>query len=312
MSQYGFNFEPLRHLELETLYEICQFIRDDNSVIAPDYDVIIRGWIIPTLRDGIGVSGSVDKDEIMRVALIATAEKIGIYFDNWETADTNLIASATQNRAKELIRRKFETLIREEQDQVLKVAKDKLRETAKSKGVPISEISTIIDSNPSGYEIYLTTSTGLKALSFALDTTFAWGVAGAATILVIFGPIGWAIAGISFLGSATLTLHKWAEQKKQHQLMLLVISLLFAIGENPFEFFGLPPDASLKAVKKTYGAVLQAYHPDKIAAIENNLPQWIKDEFTEKTLRCIEAKEKFERLFDQKMELQLKEIQSDH
>ncbi len=89
MNRYGFNFETLYHLELETLYEVCKFIRSNDSVIARDYDVIIRGCIIPFLRDATKAPASTSKDEVLRLALIATAKKVGVNFGNVIQQNTN-------------------------------------------------------------------------------------------------------------------------------------------------------------------------------------------------------------------------------
>jgi DNA-binding transcriptional MerR regulator len=298
LSGYGFNFETLYHLELTTLYDIVHIIRGGDAAIAPDHDVIIRGCIIPFLRDATKVPKSASKDEIMRLALIATAKQVGVSFEDWDSAHTDNIASATRRQIQTLVAKRLDELDPKKREKLLGSARNNLQESAKTMGVPLAGAGAIIAGELSGFGIYLATITGLHALSLALGTTFSWGVyQGATTLLgIILGPIGWAIAGAGVAGGAVMAIRNWAKGKGERNLMLTVVALLFAIGESPFDFFGLIPGVSLDEVKKVYRAMMKTFHPDKL---ERNLPQWICDDFNEKLLRCQEAYEKLQRVLGQ-------------
>lgn len=301
MNGYGFNFETLYHLELTTLYDIVHIIRGSDTAIAPDHDVIIRGCIIPFLRDATKAPKSANKDEIMRLALIATARRVGVSFKSWDGAHTDNIASATRRQIQTLVAKRLDELDPKKREELLGIARNNLQESAKTMGVPLAGAGAIIVGELSGFGIYLATTTGLHALSLAFGTTFSWGVyQGATTLLgVILGPIGWAIAGVSVAGSVVMAIRNWAKGKRERNLMLTVVALLFAIGESPFNFFGLTPGAPLDDVKKVYRAIMKTFHPDRL---ERNLPQWICDDFNEKLLRCQEAYEKLQRILGQEEE----------
>jgi hypothetical protein len=299
LVEYGFNLETLYHLELTTLYDICRIIReDDNTMIAPDYDVIIRGCIIPFLRNAAKAPKSASKNEILRLSLIATAERIGISFDDWDNAHTDSIASATRRQIQALVAKRLDELDPQKKEEILGIARNNLREATKTVGVPLAGAGAVIAGELSGFGIYLATTTGLHALSLALGTTFSWGLYQGTTALlgIILGPIGWAIAGIGVAGSAAMAIRNWAKSKRERKLILTVIALLFAIGESPFDFFGLTPGASTGEVKQVHRAMMKTFHPDRL---EKDLPQWICDDFNEKLLRCQEAYEKLQRVLAQ-------------
>jgi len=295
LNGYGFNFETLYYLELTTLYDIVSIIRGSDTAIAPDHDVIIRGCIIPFLRDATKAPKSASKDEIIRLALIATARRAGVSFKNWDVVHTDNIASAARRQIQMLVAKRLDELDPKKKEELLDIARSNLQESAKTMGVPLAGAGAIIVGELSGFGIYLATTTGLHALSLAFGTTFSWGVyQGATTLLgVILGPIGWAIAGVSVAGSTVIAIRNWAKGKRERKLILTVVALLFAIGQSPFNFFGLTPDASLDDVKKVYRAIMKTFHPDKL---EKNLPQWVRDDFNEKLLCCQEAYEKLMRI----------------
>jgi hypothetical protein len=296
--KYGFNFQTLYYLKLETLYEICQFIRGNDSTIAPDYDVIVRGCIIPFLRHATKAPKSASKDEVMRLALIAIAQKIGVKFKDWDNIPTDDIATVTRRHIQRLIAEKLESLSPEEKAKVLGLAQNNLKESAKLMGVPLVGAGAVVAGELSGFGVYLATTTGLKALSLALGTTFSWGVyQGATTVLgIILGPVGWAIAGLGLVGSAAVVVRNWWKGKGEQKLTLTVIASLVAIGESPFEFFSLSSEAPFEEVKRVYRAMMKTFHPDKL---EKNLPQWVYDDFNEKLLRCQEAYEHLQLILGQ-------------
>ena len=298
MSRYGFNFETLYHLELETLQELCQIIRGDNIRLAPDYDVLIRGCIIPFLRHASKSPKDNDKNAIMRLALITTAKKIGVNLENWNNVSTDHIAAATRRHVQTLIAEKLEALSPQERAEILGIAQNNLYEAAKNLGIPFISTGAVLAGEMSGFGIYLATTTGLKAISTALGITFSWGVyQGATTLLgIILGPVGWALAGLGLVGSGIVTIRNWRARKQEEKLILTVITLLFVVGESPFEFFGLGEECSFTDVKKAFRAMVKTLHPDKM---EPGLPKWVSDDFYEKLLRCHEAYNRIENIFNE-------------
>jgi hypothetical protein len=299
LTAYGFNFGTLYCLDLGTLYDVVCLIRGEEAHIAADYDVMIRGCIIPFLRDAARTPKGTDKDTIMRRALIVTAKRLKIGFKDWDNVDTEDIADAARRQVQAMLAERLEELTPEDQAEVLNAARNDLAESAKTMGLPLAGAGFVAAGELSGFGIYLATTTGLKALSLALGTTFSWGVYQGATALlgVILGPVGWAVAGIAVAGSLALSIVKWMNAKREHKLLLVVIALLLAIGENPYRFFGLGQDASFAQIRSAYRAVMKTLHPDRL---EKDLPQWLYDDFGEKLLRCQEAYQKLEQTYDRR------------
>ncbi len=295
MIKYGFNFDTLYCIELDALYDIVRTIREGEATIAPDKDVIIRGCIIPFLRNAAKAPEDTDKDEVMRLALIAAAKKLGLRFKDWNAINADDLALVTLRQVQKLVSERLDKLDPKQRGQVLGIANNNLKELAKTMGGPLVGASALVAGEMSGIGIYLATTTGLHALSLALGTTFSWGVYQGATALlgIVLGPIGWAIAGLSVAGSTVIAVRNWAAGKKERRLILTVIALLLAIGENPFQFFGLLSDAPLDEVKKVDRAIAKKFHPD---TVDQNLPQWIRDDLAEKWLRYQEARAKLYRI----------------
>jgi hypothetical protein len=295
LINYGFNFETLYLLDLETLLDIARIILGEDACVAPDYDVIIRGVIIPFLRTADRAALDANKDTVMRLALICVAKRLGVTFTDWDSTDTEAIATAARDKVRSLVAERLEEMDEDERAEVLGVARDNLSETAKRMGVPIAGAGAILAGEISGFGIYLGTTAGLHALSLALGTTFSWGVYQSATTLlgIILGPVGWAVAGVSLVGGLAASIRQWAKAKDDRRMMLVVVGLLFAIGESPFTFFGLDGNATLDEIKTIYRAIVKTLHPDKREA---NIPQWLHDDFDEKLLRCQEAYEKLQQI----------------
>jgi len=297
LVNYGFNFETLYHLDLKTLYDIVQIIRGEGVHMTPDHDVIIRGCIIPFLRDATKAPKGTDKDTIMRLALIAVAKSFKIPFKDWDEAHTDDIASAVRLEVQSRLAERLGQLDEKEREKVLGIARNNLAESAKTMGVPLAGAGAVLAGELSGFGIYLATTTGLHALSLALGTTFSWGVYQGATALlgVILGPIGWAVAGVGVVGSLAMSVLNWMKAKRDRQLALVVVALLFAVGESPFVLFGLSYQASFDDAKSVYRAMMKTFHPDRREA---SLPQWLHDDFNQKLLRCQEAYERIEGIFE--------------
>ena len=295
MIRYGFNFESLYCLDLKDLLDVCRIIRDSDAMIAPDKDVIIRGCIIPFLRNAAKALESACKDEVMRLALITVAKKIGVSFKNWNDVETDSIASATRRRIQGLLAERLDELAPKDQEKILGIARNSLAESAKIVGAPLTGAGALLAGEMSGFGIYLATTTGLHALSLALGTTFSWGVyQGATTLLgIVLGPIGWAVAGLGVAGSTIVAIRNWAASKQEQKLVLVVAALLIRIGESPFQFSGVASDATLDDLKGVDRAIAKTLHPD---ILDPNLPQWILEDFANKWFRYQEAREKLERI----------------
>ena len=295
MKGYGFNFETLYHLELPTLYDIVHIMRANDAMIAPDQDVMIRGCIVPFLRGAARAPEGADKDEVLRGSLIVTAKKIGVTFKNWEDVHTDTIASAAQRRIRELLAERLEQLDPDERAELLGVAQDNVKDAARTMGVPLAGAGAILAGELSGFGIYLATTTGLHALSLGLGTTFGFGVYQGATALlgIVLGPVGWVLSGGVLITGASAAVLKWVKGKRDRKLVLTVVALLLAIGENPFTFLGLTSDATFEQMRMVYRAMMKTFHPD---TLERSLPPWVYDDFNEKLLRCQEAYQKLERI----------------
>ena len=297
MEAYGYNFSTLYHLDLNTLYDIVQIIRGEGVHITLDHDVLIRGCIMPFLRDATRAK-PVDKDVILRSSLITVAKRLKVRVRDWDKAHTDEIASTARRHIESLIVERLDELDEEERAKVLGVARNNLAESAKTMGIPMAGAGAVVAGELSGFAVYLATTSGLHALSVALGTTFSWGVyQGATTLLgVLLGPVGWAVTGVTVVGTLALSIRNWMKNRKERTLTLVVVALLLAIGESPYEFFGLERDASFEDARSVYRAMMKTLHPDRL---EEGLPQWLYDDFNGKLLRCQEAYERLQRTMTQ-------------
>jgi uncharacterized protein YaaW (UPF0174 family) len=303
MSCYGFNFRALYYLDIEELLEVVKLIRGDEDAasIARDKDVYIRGVIIPFFRNVGKAPKSADKDTVMRYALIHVAKKLGVKYDDWDEAETDEIVQAARRAFEDALRKRIQKLSEEERQKLYSEARKELAKGATGLGVSLLGGGAILAGEMSGFGIYLATTTGLKALSLALGTTFGWGVyQGAATVLgIILGPIGWAVTGVGIVAAGIVAIGRWFGAKDEAKLTLAVIGLILALGENPFVFLGLPFDASMDEVKRVRNAVMKAIHPDVLRTLLPDLPPWMVSEFDALVLRTQEAYERIQRTWEE-------------
>jgi uncharacterized protein YaaW (UPF0174 family) len=303
MSCYGFNFRALYYLDIEELLEVVKLIRGDEDAasIARDKDVYIRGVIIPFFRNVGKAPKSADKDTVMRYALIHVAKKLGVKYDDWDEAETDEIVQAARRAFEDALRKRIQKLSEEERQKLYSEAQKELAKGATGLGVSLLGGGAILAGEMSGFGIYLATTTGLKALSLALGTTFGWGVyQGAATVLgIILGPIGWAVTGVGIVAAGIVAIGRWFGAKDEAKLTLAVIGLILALGENPFVFLGLPFDASMDEVKRVRNAVMKAIHPDVLRTLLPDLPPWMVSEFDALVLRTQEAYERIQRTWEE-------------
>jgi hypothetical protein len=160
-------------------------------------------------------------------------------------------------------------------------------------GVSLLPAAGVVAGELSGFGIYLATTTGLGAISSAIGVTFPWIVyQGATTLLgVALGPIGWALTGAGMVATGAHLLSQWFKRREE-KLKVVVIAIISAIGENPYEWFGLSVTASMDDVKRTYRAMMKTFHPD---VLEEGLPEWVKHRFNELLLQTQENYERIQR-----------------
>jgi uncharacterized protein YaaW (UPF0174 family) len=299
---YGFNFCTLYQLELQTLLDIVHLIRGDRRQIARDQDIIIRGCILPFLRSATKAPEGADKDQVLREALCAVAKELDLSLDDWDQADTGRIASLTRLQIQQRLGERLEGLDPQERALLLGAARESMYTWAKTMGIPLAGAGAVVAGEMSGFGAYMATTAGLHALSVALGTTFSWSVyQGATTLLgIVLGPVGWTLAGAGVAVGLAGRIRSGRRAKKGQKLTLVAVALLLAIGENPFDFFGLPSTACWQDVKRTYRAMVKTLHPD---TLEKGLPAWLYDDFNTKLLRCQEAYERLETIFGQSEEV---------
>ena len=257
MSAFGFSFKALYRLEVDALWDIARLIKGEKHYLPKDKDVLIRGVIIPFLRETSKAPKDADKEQVMRASLVKVAQILSIECENWEAASRTWLVSQTRRRLSEKFRKSLEDLDEDELESVLKLADENLTKQAQLMGVSFIPVAGIVAAKASGFGIYLATTTGLKALSFAIGVTFPWAVyQGATTFLgVILGPIGWVLAGATAVIGGVFFLHQWFKQQNDHKLATVVIAIIIGIGDNPYEWFGLQETAPLAEVKQAYRAM---------------------------------------------------------
>ncbi|RMG21028.1 MAG: J domain-containing protein [Methanobacteriota archaeon] len=293
MSVFGFTFKALYRLEVDELWEVARLIKGQDHYLPKDKEVLIRGVLIPFFRKVTKTPKDADKEQVMRNALIQTAQNLSIECDNWETARSTWLAGKIRQKWTQIFRKHIENLSTDELESILKEADDNLKQRAKQLGLSLIPTTGIVAGELSGFGIYMATTTGLGALSSAIGVTFPWAVyQGATTVLgVILGPIGWVLAGTTVILGGMAFWRQWFKREK-HKLAVVVIALIISIGNNPYEWFGLPETASFSEVKQVYRAMMKTFHPD---VIQENLPEWLKHRFNELLLQTQENYKMIER-----------------
>jgi len=287
MSVFGFTFKALYRLEVDALWDIARLIKGEKHYLLKDKDVLIRGVIIPFLRETSKAPKDADKEQVMRASLVKVAQILSVECENWETASSTWLVSQNRRRWSEKFRKHLENLDDDELESVLKLADENLGKRAQQMGVSFIPAAGIVAGELSGFGIYLGTTTGLGAISSAIGVTFPWAVyQGATTFLgVILAPIGWTFA-IAGIGITSLSfLNQWLKQRNDKKLATVVIAIIIGIGDNPYEWFGLQETAPLAEVKQAYRAMMKTFHPD---LVQENLPEWVKHRFNELVLQTYE------------------------
>ena len=291
MSAFGFTFKALYRLEVDELWDIAHLIKGENHYLPKNKDVLIRGVIVPFLRETSKAPKDADKEQVMRAALVKVVQILSIECENWETASDAWLIRLIRRRWGEVFRKHLENLDEEELESILRQADENLKKRAQQMGVSFIPAAGIVAGEFSGFGIYLATTIGLGAISSALGVTFPWAVyQGATTFLgFLLGPIGWALAGTTVVVGGVAFLNQWFK-RNDHKLATVVIAIIIAIGDNPYEWFGFQETASLTDVKQAYRAMMKTFHPD---LLQKYLPEWVKHRFNELLLQ---TKENYEQI----------------
>jgi uncharacterized protein YaaW (UPF0174 family) len=293
MSVFGFTFRALYRREVNELWDIAHLIKGENHYLPKNKDVLIRGVIIPFLRETSKAPKDADKEQVMRAALVKVAQILSIECENWETVSDTWLVRQIRQRWSEVFRKQLEKLDEEELKSILKQSDENLKKRAQQIGVSFIPAAGIVVGEFSGFGIYLATTTGLGAISSAIGVTFPWAVyQGATTFLgFLMGPIGWALAGTTVLAGGVAFLNQWFK-RNDHKLAMVVIAIIIAIGDNPYEWFGFQETASLADVKQAYRAMMKTFHPD---LLQKHLPEWVKHRLNELLLQTEENYEQIKK-----------------
>jgi uncharacterized protein YaaW (UPF0174 family) len=286
MSVFGFTFKALYRLEVDELWDIARLIKGENHYLPKNKDVLIRGVIIPFLREVSKAPKDVDKEQVMRSSLVKVAQILSIECVNWDAASSTWLVRQIRRKWSEAFRKRLENLAEDELQSILKQADENLKKRAQQMGISFIPAVSVVAGELSGFGIYLATTTGLGAISSAIGVTFPWAMyQGATTVLgVMLGPIGWALAGAGVFAGGIVFLSQWFQRNDQ-KLTTVVIAIIIAIGDNPYEWFGFEETAPFTEVRHAYRAMMKTFHPD---LLPKHLPDWVKHRFNELLLQTQE------------------------
>ena len=286
MSVFSFTLKSLYLLEVDELWDIAHLIKGENHYLPKNKDVLIRGVIIPFLREVSKAPKDVDKEQVMRSSLVQAAKILSIECSNWDTASSTWLARQIRQKWSEAFSKRLENLSEDELQSVLNQADENLKKRAQQMGIGFIPAAGVVAGELSGFGIYLATTTGLGAISSAIGVTFPWAVfQGATTALgVMLGPIGWAIAGAGVVAGGIVFVNQWLK-RNDPKITTVVIAIIIAIGDNPYDWFGLEETAPFTEVRQAYRAMMKTFHPD---LLPKHLPDWVKHRFNELLLQTQE------------------------
>jgi DnaJ-domain-containing protein 1 len=293
MSAFGFTFKALYRLEVDELWDIAHLIKDENHYLPKNKDVLIRGVIIPFLREVSKAPKDAEKEQVMQGSLVKVAQVLSIECENWDTVSNTWLVRQIRRKWSEAFRKRLENLDEDELQSILKQADENLTKRAQQMGVSFIPAAGIVAGELSGFGVYLATTTGLGAISSAIGVTFPWAVyQGATTVLgVMLGPIGWALAGAGAVAGGIIFLSQWFQRNDQ-KLTTVVIAIIIAIRDNPYEWFGVEETALFTEVRQAYHAMMKTFHPD---LLQERLPEWVKHRFNELLLQTQENYEQIKK-----------------
>lgn len=286
MSVFDFTFKALYRLEVDELWDIARLIKGEKHYLPKDNDVLIRGVIIPFLRETSKAPKHASKEQVMRASLIKVAQNLSIESDHWESESSTWLIRQVRQRLSEKFSKQLKNLGDEELASVIKQADENIAKRAQQMGISFIPVTGIAAAKMSGFGIYLATTTGLGAISSAIGVTFPWAVYQGATTLLgaMLGPIGWTLAGAGVAIGGFSFLNQWLK-RNDDKLVPIVIAIIIALRDNPYEWFGLQESAPLTDVKQAYRAMMKTLHPD---FAQQHLPEWLKQHFNEMLLKTQE------------------------
>jgi uncharacterized protein YaaW (UPF0174 family) len=293
MGVFGFTFKALYHLEVDELWDIARLIKDENHYLPKNKDVLIRGVIIPFLREVSKAPKDADKEQVMQGSLVKVAQVLSIECKNWDTVSNTWLVRQIRREWGEAFRKRLEHLDEGELQSILKQADENIKKRVQQMGVSFIPAAGIVAGELSGFGIYLATTTGLGAISSAIGVTFPWAVyQGATTLLgVMLGPIGWTFVSVGVIAGGIGLLNQLLKKNDQ-KLTTVVIAIIIAIGDNPYEWFGFQEIVPFREVKQTYHAMMKTIHPD---ILQEHLPEWVKHRFNELLLQTQENYEQIKK-----------------
>lgn len=291
MSVFGFTFKDLYRLEIDELWDIARLIKDENHYLPKNKDVLIRGVIIPFLREVSKAPKDAEKEQVMQGSLVKVAQVLSIECENWDTVSNTWLVRQIRRKWSEAFRKRLENLDEDELQSILKQADENLKKRAQQMGVSFIPAAGIVAGELSGFGIYLATTTGLGAISSAIGVTFPWAVyQGATTLLgVMLGPIGWTFVSVGVIAGGIAFLSQLFK-KNDEKLKTVVIAIIIAIGDNPYEWFGFQEIVPFREVRQAYHTMMKTFHPD---LLQERLPEWVKHRFNEFLLQ---TQENYERI----------------
>jgi hypothetical protein len=229
----------------------------------------------------------------MRAALVKAAQILGIHSENWDAVTDTSLVRQIRRRIGDAFQERLAELTPDTYRSIIGDAEDTLNKRAQQMGVSLVPAAGVVAGELSGFGVYLATTTGLGAISSAIGVTFPWVMYQWATTLlgVMLGPIGWTLAGAGVVlgGIAFLT---QLRRRNDMKLTTIVVALVIAIGDNPYEWFGFQETARLTEVKSAYRAMMKTFHPDRRP---ENLPNWVIEYFNQLLLATEEKYEQIEK-----------------
>lgn len=290
MSAFGFTFKSLYRLEVDELWDIARLVKGDDHYLPKNKDVLIRGVIIPFLREFSKTPKDANHEQVMRSSLVKTAQILSIEHENWDVASNSWLILQIRRKWSEAFHKSLENLSEDEFQSVIKQADENLKRHANQMGIGLLPVAGVVVGKLSGFGIYLATTTGLGAISSAIGVVFPWAMyQGATTALgVILGPIGWVLTGAGAVASGIGFVNQWLK-RNDFKMATVVIAIIIAIGDNPYDWFGLDDTAPFKEVTQAYQAMMKTFHPD---LLPNHLPDWVIHRFNEFLLQTQENYQK--------------------
>lgn len=298
MSAFGFDFEAIYRLTVDDLQVLARLIRGESYYPPSTKDSLIRGVIIPFLREASRAPKDATKDEVVRVSLVRVAKGLKVSCDDWETAETAWLVRQVKGQLEDAFRKRFEELDESDREAILGKANEELKKRAGQMGLTLLPATGVVAGELSGFGVYLVTTQAMAALSTAIGVTFPWVVYQSATTVlgVILGPVGWVLAGAGVVAGGSVFLAQWFKNREE-KLKAVVIGIILAVGENPYEWFGMVETDRMPEVKRTYHAMMRTFHPD---VIQKQLPEWVRLHFNEMLLQ---TQENYERIQKHKEEM---------